>query len=192
CGDTRGGIIYTPASTSSATASPDSSANNPNPLSSLYGRYLDTRSRRGRARYQGTEGKAVHSADLHLPSLPTPHVTQFRFHNTLTRPIITATVTISFSKEIDPQAPLPRHKEIDPRELSSSRSPKDKGDPSSNKQQMLGSKATHKDKGIQTEDNASGGHAENTCFEEYGWCPVMEEEPTEDTLQLFARLRGKP
>ena len=57
---------------------------------------------------------------------------------------------------------------------------------------MLGSDATRKDKGIQTEDSAGGKHAMNTSSKEYGWCHVVEEEPTEETLQLLARLCGEP
>lgn len=61
-GGTRKVIIHPQASPISATTSPDSSVDNPNPLSSLYGRYPDTQSGRGHARFQGTEGRdaAVH------------------------------------------------------------------------------------------------------------------------------------
>lgn len=57
---------------------------------------------------------------------------------------------------------------------------------------MLGSEATFKEKGIQTKDSAGGRHVESASSEEYGWCPVMEEEPTEDILQLMSRLHVEP
>lgn len=124
CGGTHGGIIFPQASPSSATASPDSSADNPNPLSSLYGCYPDTLSGRGHTRLQGTEGRdtAVHSANFSIPPHPAPHVTQFWFCRTLTRPVITAMVTISFLEEIDLQAPLPEHKDEQNRVAPSNRS----------------------------------------------------------------------
>lgn len=34
--------------------------------------------------------------------------------------------------------------------------------------------------------------ADHAGSEDYGWCPIVEEEPTENTLQLLARLHGKP
>lgn len=122
-GGTRGGIIRPPTSPSSDSDSPDSSADNANPHSSFYGHYPDTRSGRGRARLQGIGWRdaAVHTADFPLPPHPAPHTTQFCFRNTLTRPVITATVTISFSKEIDLQTPPPKHKDEHNRAAPSNR-----------------------------------------------------------------------
>lgn len=50
-------------------------------------------------------------------------------------------------------------------ELSSNHPPRDMDHPSSSRQQKLGGDATHKDKGIQVEDNAGGGQQTETGSE---------------------------
>lgn len=93
-GGTRGGFIRSQASTSSASDSPDSTTEMPNPLIYPTHHYPNTRSGRGR------RDNVVHSMDFPLPPF------QFHFRSSLNRPTIIATITISFEEESTMQAPL--------------------------------------------------------------------------------------
>jgi len=133
-GGSRGGIIYPPAMPSPESASPSSSPDISNPYSTFSGRHPDTCSGRGRAQLQGAHwmDTTVHTANFPLLPHPAPHTTQFLFHSTLHKPVITATVTITFSEETNLQEALPMNNGEQQRTAQWNRSAQDPG-----KQQMV-------------------------------------------------------
>lgn len=104
-GGSRGGSIRPPATPNLESASPSPSPSNTHSHGTFFSKYPDTRNGRGRSQLQGDcrTNATVHTANFPLPPHPSPHMTQFRFHSSLPRPVITATVAITFTEEIEPQ-----------------------------------------------------------------------------------------
>lgn len=90
-GGSRGGSSRQQVQRRSTLGSPSSSVEN--------ARYPNTRSRRGRA--------GLRSAPFPLPQHHSPHTTLFHFRSTLNQPVITATISISFSEEAIQSAQMP-------------------------------------------------------------------------------------
>jgi len=114
---------------------------------------------RGRTQLQGSERRdaTVHTTNFPLPLHPTPHTTQFRFRSTLNRPVITATVTITFFEEMDPLAPLPAHNE----ELNRA-TPSNRGVCSPGEQQPNDDRATLHGKALVGNQQAVGSNLGDT------------------------------
>jgi len=104
-GGSWGGSIRPPETPSHDSVSPSPSPKIPYPHSSVSGRYPDTCSGWGRAQLPRVcrRDVIVHKANFPLPPHPAPQSTQFFFCISLNRPVISATITIVFSDETEPQ-----------------------------------------------------------------------------------------
>ena len=83
-----------------STSSPSSKLHHPQSFGE--GRHHNTRRGRGRARSSGVPLNefVVHFDNSPPPLQPAPHSAHFRFCSSLNRPVITASISISFSEEI--------------------------------------------------------------------------------------------
>lgn len=197
-GGNRGGAPHSGYRPPSASSSPSifqsPTLSNPN----HQGRYPNTISGRGRISSSG----ACHSGSipLHAVTNATSQQAHFQFQSSLNKPSIMITITVDF-REISASNSEPSLSRdfsqvpsfnFEPGEPSCRFPPIDKDLPSSSNPRTLESETHHKDKGIQLEDSAGGGHAEYKGSEVYGWCLIVEEELTEETKQQPARSCGEP
>lgn len=103
-GGSRGGRIHPHATPRLELASPSSSPSINHSHGTFSGRHPATHSGRVHSQAHGSRrgNAATQTANLPLPPHPFQHMFQFRFHASLPQPIVIATITITFSEEINP------------------------------------------------------------------------------------------
>ena len=205
-GSSRGGSSRHQARRRSSSSSPPSTVDNSS--------YPNTRSGHGRGCGRAQGQARYPSAPFPLPQHPSPHTTFFQFRSTLSQPIITATLAISFSEEVASATQLPSlRNDIYKGETSQhgawksyseDKAEEQRAQPSRKGKEVEGASHEGTEQKLETPGANQNQEGEEDTQMETGkgeregpqpntsddWgCPIVEEPTTEELLSQFTNVR---